>query len=113
MSLESEHHQTDFFSLLPGSAGGRALRDRRGKEHFSNLARSAAAQRTDEERSEISRKAAKERRRRLYSEPRTVYREGAGLRVIERIVPWFPNQSRRKRPVFVRISLACEEIDEP
>lgn len=49
----SDYTQLDFFHLLPGSAGGRALRDQRGSDYFSELARSAAARRTPQERQAI------------------------------------------------------------
>jgi ribosomal protein S14 len=51
-----EYVQLDFFSLLPGSAGGRALRDLRGSEYFSELAKNAAAKKTREERQAIHKK---------------------------------------------------------
>ena len=52
--------------------------------------------------------------RRLYTIPRTeVYEELEDL-VTERIVPWFPHWStrRRKRPIFVRIELDRTKIRE-
>jgi hypothetical protein len=82
----------------------------------SELARNAAARRTPEERQAIHRKGVKERLRRLYTIPRTVTSIQIGYtaacRVTERIVPWFPHGSRkRKRPVFVRIELSVEEVE--
>lgn len=109
-----EFHQTDFFSLLPGSAGGRALKEKRGTGHFVEMARAAAAERSPEERQAIAHKAARERRRRLYSWPRTVCREMAGWRIIERVIPYWPHQKgrrRRTRPMFVRIEVAVTEVE--
>jgi hypothetical protein len=106
----AEYEQLDFFHLLPGAAGGRALRDQRGTEHFSTLARTAALERTHEERSQIARKAAQERRRRLYNLPKTVSYEMAGLQIIERVVPYWPLGRPRKRPIFVHIEVACQEL---
>jgi hypothetical protein len=105
---ESEYIQLDFFHLLPGSAGGRALRALKGNDYFAELARSAAAQRSKEERQTLAGKSACERRRRLYTIPRTVRYVEVGFLVTERIVPWWPhqrNRQRRKRPVFVHIEL--------
>jgi hypothetical protein len=112
--LDGEYIQLDFYHLLPGSAGGRALRDLRGSEYFSELAKNAAAKKTKEERQAIHKKGVKERLRRLYSIPRTeVYKELEDL-VTERVVPWFPHWStrRRKRPIFVRIELSRDKIRE-
>ena len=105
---ETEYVQLDFFGLLPGAAGGRALRAIKGADYFAELARAAAQHRTDEQRQEISRKSMSERRRRLYHIPRTVQYLELDERVTERIVPWWPhhkNRQHRKRPVFVRIEL--------
>jgi hypothetical protein len=109
-----EYVQLDFFSLLPGSAGGRALRDRKGSEYFSELARNAAARKTREERQAIHQKGVAERLRRLYSIPRTeIYEELEDL-VVERIIPYWSHRrtKRRRRPVFVRIELSREKVRE-
>jgi hypothetical protein len=111
-TTECEYYQLDFFHLLPGSAGGRALRDRRGSEYFSELAKSAAAKKTREERQAIYQKGVKERLRRLYTIPRTeIYQELEYL-VTERIVPWWPHwrTKRRRRPIFVRIELSRDKV---
>jgi hypothetical protein len=105
-----EYRQQSFFHLLPGSAGGRALRDQRGTEYFSNLAKAAADRRTPQERQAIALKAAEERQRRRLTLPRTAILLGNGYRITERIVPYWPK--RRKRPLFVRIELECIELAE-
>jgi len=105
---ETEYFQLDFFGLLPGAAGGRALRALKGNGYFADLARTAATNRSPEEREEIHQKSASERRRRLYHIPRTVRFIELDELVTERVVPWWPhqkNRQRRKRPVFVRIEL--------
>ncbi len=118
-----EHHEHDYvqlsiFQLLPGSAGGRALRDLKGTEYFADLARRAAANRTQEERRALAKKAANERKRRLFTTPRTEVTYGflAPFRLTERIVPWFPHQKERQRnrkhPIFVRIELDVTELDD-
>lgn len=111
---EVVYRQLDFFHLLPGSAGGRALRALRGDDYFADLARAAAAHRSEEERQELSRKRADTRRRRLYTLPRTVRFMQAGCIIIERIVPYWPhqkNRQRRKRPIFVHIELDCVPLN--
>ncbi len=118
-----EHHEHDYvqlsiFQLLPGSAGGRALRDLKGTDYFADLAKRAAAKRTQEERRALAKKAAQERKRRLFTLPRTKVTYGflAPFRLTERIVPWFPHQKERqrnrKRPIFVRIELDVTELDD-
>jgi hypothetical protein len=111
-----EYYQLDFFHLLPGSAGGRALRNLRGSEYFAELARNAAAKRSKEERQAIHKKAVKERLRRLYTIPRTVTSLEIGYqrawRVTERVIPYWPDRAtrRRQKPVFVRIELSVQEV---
>jgi hypothetical protein len=115
MEQEFQYRQIDFFHLLPGSAGGRSLRDRRGSEYFSDPAKNAAARKTKKERQAIHQKGVKERLRRLYTIPRTEIYEELGYLVTERIVPWWPHQrgrQKRKRPIFVRIELSCEQVEE-
>ena len=112
---DADSIQLDFFHLLPGSAGGRALRALKGSDYFADLARNAAANRSKEERQEISKKSTCERQRRLFHIPRTIRYLELDEVVTERIVPWWPHQKkrqRRKRPVFVRIELAREKLDE-
>jgi hypothetical protein len=106
------YFQLDFFSLLPGFAGGRALLEKRGVEHFRQLAQ-LSSQRSEHERRTAARIGSAARLRRLYQEPRTrVYVELDEL-VTERIVPWWPHQKerqRRKRPVMVKIELNRQEL---
>ena len=112
---EGEYVQLSFFSLLPGSAGGRALRALRGNDYFASLAHTAAHNRTAQQRQELALKSAQERQRRLYSSPRTVSYIEAGFLVIERVVPWWPhqpNRQRRKRPVLVRIEIERYEVSD-
>src|SRR5689334_10350822 len=108
---ECVYHQLDFFSFLPGYAGGRALRALKDSDYFRDLARDAAAKRTKEAKQTIEGKAACERRRRLHTIPRTIQYVELDEMVTERVVPWWPHQKsrqRRKRPVFVRIELGRE-----
>lgn len=110
---EGEYVQLSFFSLLPGSAGGRALRALCSEDYFATLAHTAAQNRTAQERQELAVKSAKERQRRRYYSPHTVSYIEAGFRVVERVVPWWPhqpNRQRRKRPIFVRIEIERCEI---
>jgi hypothetical protein len=116
---DTVYHQLDFFHLLPGSAGGRALRALKGNGYFAELARNAAARRTKEERQAIHTKGVQERLRRLYTIPRTEVSMWQGCSVTyeltERVIPWWPHQKnrhRRKRPVFVRIELRCLPVTE-
>ena len=57
-NIEGEYVQLGFFSLLPGSAGGSALRALRGNEYFATLAQTAAQNRTPQQRQEQARKIA-------------------------------------------------------
>lgn len=103
----------DFFHLLPGCAGGRALKQQKGDEYFAELARTAAQRRTDEERQAIARKGAQVRRERRLQTPRTVVTEAAGIRLVERVIPYYNSLSssrRRTTPDFVRIELSWSEL---
>jgi hypothetical protein len=109
------YYQSDFFGLLPGAAGGRALRALKDSEYFREIARTAAKKRSKEVRQAIASKAAHERRRRLYTIVRTVNYVELDERVTERIIPWWPhqkNRQRRKRPVFVRVEVQRERVSE-
>lgn len=112
---ECAYHQLDFFSLLPGYAGGRALRALKEPDYFRELALNAAAARTKETRQVIASKAASARRRRLHTIPRTIQYIELDAVITERIVPWWPHQKkrqRRKRPVFVRIELSRDKLSD-
>src|SRR5690349_7259394 len=112
-STEGDYYQLDFFDLLPGYAGGRSLLLKRGPEHFRQMAYISAS-RTEEERKRSAQEAALTRLRRLYTVPRTEIWEGHGMRLVERVVPWFPHWAtkRRKKPIYVRIVLECRNLKE-
>src|SRR5215213_7194851 len=109
---EGEYIQLDFFEFLPGYAGGRSLLQKRGPEHFRQLAY-ISANRPEHERRRAAQNAAATRLRRLYTVPRTEVYEGHGMRLVERVVPWFPHWAtkRRKRPIYVRIELECVDLE--
>lgn len=110
-----EYYQSDFFGLLPGAAGGRALRAIKDSAYFRELARTAAERRSKEARQAIASKAACERRRRLDTTARTIRYVELNELVTERIIPWWPhqkNRQHRKKPVFVRIELQREKVSE-
>jgi hypothetical protein len=104
--------QLDFFSVMPGFAGGRALLAQRGVEHFRHLA-TLSSQRPQNERAAAARSASVTRRQRRYTLPRTrVYIE-LDEQVTERIVPYWPHRRAgrvRTRPVMVHIELARERV---
>jgi hypothetical protein len=110
---DTDYVQLDFFDFLPGYAGGRALYLQRGREHFRQLA-SISAGRPEHERKRTAQAAALTRLRRLYTVPRTEVWEGHGLRLVERVVPWWPHWAtkRRKRPIYVRIELECRRVSD-
>ena len=106
--------QRDLWGLLPGAAGGRALRDRRGPAYFGTLGsvggRATVARYGCEYMRDLARRAVASRRQRRNTLPRTVQSIEVGLVVTERVVPWWPHQPgrrRRKAPVLVRIEVAC------
>jgi hypothetical protein len=112
----TDYVQEDFFHLLPGFAGGRALYIQRGPEHFRNLAYISAG-RPEEERRLAALRGALTRLRRLYTVPRTEVSDWPVFdtiyRITERVIPWFPDRGRkRKRPVFVRIELSVEKVEK-
>jgi hypothetical protein len=106
--------QRDLWGLLPGAAGGRALRDRRGAGYFGVLGtiggRATVARYGVEHMRELARRSVASRRRRRNTLPRTVQYVEIGQVVTERVIPWWPHQPRRrhrKSPILVRIELAC------
>jgi hypothetical protein len=111
---EGEYIQLDFFEFLPGYAGGRSLYKQRGPEHFRQLGYLSAG-RTEEERKEAAQRGAVTRLRRLYTVPRTEVYQAHGMRLVERVVPWFPHWAtrRRKRPIYVRIEISFEQVEKP
>ena len=111
----ADYIQLDFFGLLPGAAGGRALRAVKGDNYFADLGRKTVARHPDGYMRELGKKGAAERRRRLYSQPRTINYTIAGYRITERVVPWWPHQKSRQhrgRPVLVRIEWERVRLDE-
>jgi hypothetical protein len=103
-----EYEQLDFFELLPGVAGGRALRRLKGDDYFAKLGEKGGAATRDRHGEahlrKIAQEGAQKARKKKYSTPRTVKQWHGG---IERIVPYWPPKStkRRKRPIYVRIEL--------
>lgn len=105
----------DFFHLLPGASGGLALLKQKGAQYYATVAREAAARRSEEERRLIALKAAQERRRRRLHIPKTVVTETSGIRVVERVIPyWKEAKGRRQpsRPEFVRVELECIKLPQ-
>jgi hypothetical protein len=103
-----EYEQRDFFELLPGVAGGRALRRLKGDDYFAKLGEKGGAATRDrhgiDHLRKIAQDGAKEARKKKHMTPRTVKQWHGGT---ERIVPYWPANStkRRKRPIYVRIEL--------
>lgn len=101
-------HQHSLDELRPGSPGGRALAGLRGPGYFKELG--SRGGRTTVQRHglahirQLAAAGGREKRRRLYTWPRTVYPWHGG---IERRVPFWPQHStkRRKRPIFVYIEV--------
>jgi len=101
--------QQDVFSILPGVAGGRALRDSQGSNYFAQIgARGGCATRERyglPHMRDLASRGGRAKRRKLYSVPATI---SAWDGVTYRRVPYWPHQvrgRRRQRPIFVRIEL--------
>jgi hypothetical protein len=100
--------QRQLKELYRGSAGGRALRDRRGREYFRDLGRRGG--RTTVQRlgtahmNAIGERGRTERQRRLYGWPRNV-RNLWGI--TERRIPYWPRHStsRRQRPIMIYVEV--------
>jgi len=103
--------QTELQELLPGAAGGRALRRLRGRDYFAELGRRGGTRTRDrygtEYLKELAGRGGKALRRLYHYEPRTIHPWYGGT---ERVVPYWPPKStkRRKRPIYIRI-----ELEEP
>jgi hypothetical protein len=116
MSKEAE--QSELTDLLPGSAGGSALRRLKGREYFVELGRRGGKATRDrygvEHLRRLSERGGEANRRRYRTIPKTIHPWYGGE---ERRVPFWPPRAtkRRKRPVYVRIEIRApteEEIDE-
>jgi general stress protein YciG len=102
-------YQPDIWILLPGVAGGRAVRDMYGQSYLLTIA-SRGGQATvkrygNEHMRAIGKRGGEARRKRLYTQPKTIkVWDGS----VQRRIPYWPHhkrRQRRKRPVFVRIEL--------
>jgi hypothetical protein len=73
-----------------------------------------SANRPEHERKQAAKNGALTRLRRLYTVPRTEVYKGHGMRLVERVVPWFPHWAtkRRKRPIYVRIEIEFRKLDK-
>ena len=108
--------QLDLFRCLPGVAGGRTLRARRDRSYFQQLGRRGGQQTLQRygraHFRALARRSRDLQRLRRYTQPTTVIFTLHGERWAERIIPYWPQKStrRRKRPIFVRIELWREEV---
>jgi hypothetical protein len=101
--------QHDLFGLLRGAPGGRALRDRYGRDYLITIA--AKGGRTTLERygkdymRELASRGGKAKRHKEDTQPRNVtHWDGTP----ERHVPYRPPRSRRRRPHIIRFFLSEE-----
>ena len=102
----TQHKLTDLF---PGSAGGRALRDRRGTEHFATIGQrgghTTVQRHGREHMRELGRRSAAARRWKKFKGSHIRKNCFSGWTEIVRIVPWWPHQPERLRnrkyPVLV------------
>jgi hypothetical protein len=100
-----QYVQLELWSLLPGSAGGRALKEKRGTKYFRQIGKRGGEATREKYGVEYLRhqvgEARRERLRRLRVEPRTIYYFGDQVR----IVPYWPENAHpnRKHPLYVRI----------
>ena len=104
----STTYQHSLYELQPGSPGGRALANLRGPGYFKEIG--SRGGRTTVQRHglahirQLASAGGCEKRRRLYTWPRTVHSWHGS---IERRVPFWPPRStkRRHRPMFVYIEV--------
>ena len=99
--------QHDLFGLFPGAPGGRALRDRYGRDYLITIATKGG--RTTLERygkdymRELASRGGKAKRQKEDTQPRNVtHWDGTP----ERHVPYRPKGSRRRRPHIIRFFLS-------
>lgn len=107
----SQEHQHELRECLPGTRGGLALAEQRGRGYLAGLGQRGGLATRERHGlaylAALARRAATERWRRYREQPRTrttSYSDGDVL--IERLIPWWPHQARRqrrKRPVIVRL----------
>jgi hypothetical protein len=100
--------QKELQELLPGVAGGQALRRLKGRDYFAELGRRGGTQTRDRYGNaylrELAQRGGEATRKNYHSKPRTVEPWYGG---VERRIPYWPSTAtkRRKRPLYVRIEL--------
>ena|SRR5689334_14969947 len=116
--MAKEAQQRELRDLVPGTAGGKALRRLKGREYFVELGRRGG--KTTRDRygvgylREIAKRGGEALRRLYHRQPKTIHPWYGGK---ERVVPYWPAMAttRRKRPIYMRIELeppSEEELDE-
>lgn len=108
MCSPSLPHQHELRECLPGSPGGRALRDQRDDDYFRKIGKkggdTTAARHGSEHFADMGRRSAEKRRWKKYAGPFTRRNWFPLLTIVEHIVPWWPhhkNRQNRKYPVLV------------
>ena len=101
--------QHDLFGLFPGAPGGRALRDKDGREHLVSIATRGGLTTLErygrEYMRELASRGGKAKRHKEDTQPRNVtHWDGTP----ERHVPYRPPRSRRRRPRIIRFFLSEE-----
>jgi hypothetical protein len=107
--------QRGLWELLPGAAGGQALKRRKGSDYFAQLgARGGTMTRNRYGAGylkEIGQRGGEANRKRYHGEPRTVHPWYGGT---ERRIPYWPPKmtKRRKRPLYVRVDVDDQECEQ-
>lgn len=118
MSGTSLPHQHTLDECLPGSPGGRALKRRRGRAHFSQIGRrggSTTAERYGRDHFvRAGKRSAEVRRTKKFKGPYVRRNRFSILTIVERIVPWWPHQPARQRnrkyPLLIVTDAHTEEV---
>lgn len=117
MCTPSLPHQHELSERLPGSPGGRALRDQRDDDYFRKIGKKGGdttAERHPEQFAVMGRKSAEVRRWKKFKGPFTRRNWFPIATLIERIVPFWPHQPERqrnrKKPLLIVTDSYLEEV---
>jgi hypothetical protein len=108
--MEIEQHE--LRELLPGSAGGRALRRLKGSEYFAKIGSTGGKKTRDrygvEYLKQLSARGGEATRRKFQEQPQTIH---GMYGEVERRIPYKPPNSRSTKPKYVYIELEPPKDD--
>jgi hypothetical protein len=103
--------QRELWELLPGTAGGQALKRQKSPDYFAQLGARGGATTRDrysvDYLKDLAHRGGEATRKRYHTIPQTIHPWYGG---VERRIPYWPPKvtKRRKRPLYIRVELEDE-----